>query len=169
MKEDVMRRLVLVVLLCIATNAFAGGERAAFDRLKRLAGEWDGRSTKGWTDRNRVEVIAGGSVVMMQEMDAHPGERMATMFHMDGDRLLLTHYCVAGNQPRMVATEISEDGRRIVFTFLDGTGMASRDVGHMDQAVYELIDDDHYATQWTWYANGKERWMERVERQRVKR
>jgi hypothetical protein len=94
---------------------------------------------------------------------------MATAIHMDGERLVLTHYCVARNQPRLVATDISDDGRRIVFTFLDGTGMASRDTGHMDKAVFELIDDDHYTTHWTWYSKGEERWMEKIERVRVKR
>jgi len=163
-----MRRLLCAALMFVALDALAKNETVAFERLKALAGQWNGRSTKGWTDRDKVEVIAGGTVILMRNEDAHPNEVMATAFHLDGDRLLLTHYCVARNQPRLVATEISNDGRRIVFTFLDGTGMASRDAGHMDKAVYELIDDDHYTTHWTWYAKGQERWMEKIERVRVK-
>ena len=31
-------------------------------------------------------------------------EDMISMFNLDGDRVVLTHYCAAGNQPRMVAS-----------------------------------------------------------------
>jgi len=163
-----MRRWIFVGLLFVAFDALAKNEVAAFERLKKLAGPWTGRSTKGWIDRNEIEVIAAKSVILMRGEDAHRNEVMATAIHMDGQRLVLTHYCVAGNQPRLVASEISDDGRRIVFTFLDGTGMASRDTGHMDKVVFQLLDDDHYTTQWTWYAKGSERWMEKIERERVK-
>lgn len=162
-----MRRcLVTVALLFCAFDALAKNERIAFERLKKLAGVWSGRSTKGWTDRATVEVIAGGSVILMRGEGAHENEVMVTAIHLDGERLLLTHYCVARNQPRLVASSISDDGSRMVFTFLDGTGMASRDTGHMDQAVVEVVDDDHYSTHWTWYAKGEERWMEKIERVR---
>jgi hypothetical protein len=87
---------------------------------------------------------------------------MATLFHLDGDRLVLTHYCVARNQPRLVATAISEDGRRIEFSFLDGTNMTSRDDGHMDRAVYVIESPDRYRSQWTFYQKGQERWLEDI-------
>ena len=161
-----MRRWILIATLLFAFDALAKNELVAFERLKKLAGTWSGRSTKGWTDRATAEVIAGGSVVLMRGVGAHGDEVMATAIHMDGDRLLLTHYCVARNQPRLVATEISEAAHRIVFTYLDGTGLKSRDTGHMDKAVMEIVDDDHYSMQWTWYAKGEERWMEKIERVR---
>jgi hypothetical protein len=89
------------------------------------------------------------------------------MIHLDGDRLLLTHYCVARNQPRLVATQMSEDGRTITFEFLDGTNLASRDRGHMDKVVYTFPDDTHYTSRWTWYQNGQESWMEQIEHVRA--
>jgi hypothetical protein len=63
--------------------------RAAFARFKGLAGRWQGRSTRGWTDTSTIRVIAGGSVVEMASFDAHPGEEMRTLFHLDGDRHLV--------------------------------------------------------------------------------
>ena len=107
-------------------------------------------------------MIAAGSVVMGTSFDAHPNETMITMIHMDGDKLMLTHYCVAKNQPRMVASSVSKDGSRITFEFLDGTNMADRDKGHMDKAVFRFESDERFTSQWTWYQDGKENWMEEI-------
>ena len=91
---------------------------------------------------------------------------MLTTFVLDSDRLLLTHYCVAKNQPRLVATAFEESGKKITFTFLDATGLPSRNTGHMDKAVFRFLDEDHFTTQWTWYQNGKESWMEEIRMER---
>ena len=136
--------------------------RAAFARLKGLAGTWRGESSKGWVEDLHFRVIAGGSAVLETSFDAHPGETMATLFHLDGQRLLLTHYCVAGNQPRLVATGFAEGGRVITFSYLDGTNLASRDAGHMDALVLRFVDDGHLSARWTWYQDGRERWLEEI-------
>ena len=161
--------LLLLVALCTAAEPAKtpSPHELAFERLKKLEGKWRGKSTRGWEEDVTYKAIAGGSVVMSTSFDAHPGETMATMFHLDGGKLMLTHYCVAKNQPRLIASEISPDGRRIVFTFLDATGIPSRDAGHMDKAVYEFTDDAHFTSQWTWYSKGAERWMEKIESERI--
>jgi hypothetical protein len=141
--------------------------RALYDRFKKLAGVWEGNSTKGWTERETVRVIAGESAVLFDSFDAHPGQAMLTLVHMDGDRLMLTHYCIAKNQPRLVASSISNDGKTVTFTFLDATNLASRDVGHMDKVRFEFADESHYASQWTWYQNGHEDWMEKIVNRRL--
>ena len=141
--------------------------QAAFERLKSLAGDWEGKSTKGWTEKISYQVIAGGSVLMEMSHGAHPNEWMATMFHMDGEHLMLTHYCIAKNQPRLRATEFSEDGKTITFTFLDGTNLPSRDQGHMDKCVIRLAGTDAFTSRWTWYEKGKESWMEEIEHRRT--
>ena len=141
--------------------------RRAFERIKRLEGTWQGKSTKGWEERTTFKVIAAGSAVMYTSFDAHPGQTMLTVFHMDGEHLMLTHYCVAKNQPRLRATEFSEDGSTITFTFLDATNLASRDKGHMDKALFRLNGDDRFTTKWTWYQSGQERWMEEITMTRV--
>lgn len=136
--------------------------RLAFERFKKLEGAWKGRSTKGWEEVISYKTIAQGTVVVGTSFDAHPNETMMTMFHLDGERLMLTHYCVAKNQPRLVATSYTDEGRTITFTFLDGTNMPSRDRGHMDKAIFRFIDDNHVVTRWTWYQDGKESWMEEI-------
>lgn len=143
--------------------------RAAFEKIKSLAGDWDSKSTKGWTETENYQVIAGGSVVMNVSQGAHPGEWMATMFHMDGEHLMLTHYCVAKNQPRLRATEFSDDGKKVTFTFQEATNLPSRDKGHMDKLVMMFDGPDHLRTRWTWYQDGKESWMEEIEHRRMEK
>lgn len=141
--------------------------RALFERMKKLEGDWRGKSTKGWEDLSRVKVIAKGSAILFDSFDAHPNETMLTLVHWDLDRVLLTHYCVAGNQPRLEATSIEENGRKVTFTFVDATNLPSRNKGHMDKLVMRFIDDSHYSSQWTWYQDGKESWMEEIRRERA--
>jgi hypothetical protein len=163
---------VILVLLLVTPVSIAHAQgvsperaRAAFEALKQLAGQWNGNSTQGWEGTHTMEIIGGGSAIMsVSTIGPHPGadETMATMFHLDGDRLMVTHYCVAKNQPRLAATSISEDGRVIEFSFVDGTNMRSRDVGHMDRAVYTIESPDRYRSRWTFYQKGQERWMEDI-------
>ena len=147
----------------------AEAARAAFERFKGLSGEWHGRSTRGWEDSVSWRAIAGGTVVMQTSFEAHPGETMVTMIALDEGRLGLTHYCVAGNQPRLVASSCSPDGREVRFTFRDGGNLADRNRGHMDQAIFRFDDDDRMTSRWTWYQNGQERWMEEIEYRRLPR
>ena len=143
----------------------AARARAAFERLRQLAGDWNQTSTNGWEGATSVQVIAGGSAVLMtSNVGPHPGadETMATVLHLDGDRLLLTHYCMARNQPRLVATAIDPDSRRIEFEFLDGTNMRSPGDGHMRRAVFTIESTDRYRSRWTFSRDGQERWMEEI-------
>jgi hypothetical protein len=143
--------------------------REVFEQLRGLAGEWRGKSSKGWTDRADVRVIAAGSVVVStSEFEAHPGETMMTMFHLDGDRLLLTHYCVAKNQPRLRMTAATDGGKQVTFTFLDATNLASRNQGHMDSVVFRFQDSDHYSSRWSFYKDGREDWMEEIHYERIR-
>ena len=78
------------------------------------------------------------------------------MFHLDGpNRLMLTHYCGAGNQPRMTASA-SPDGKTVAFDFLDATNLATPDAGHMQRVVFTMIDANHHTEEWNFADHGKE-------------
>jgi len=145
-----------------ATAEVVTPPRAAFERFKKLEGTWKGESTKGWKEDVSFRTIAGGSTVVETSFDAHPDETMLTLFAMDGERLRLTHYCVAKNQPRLEATSFEDGGKTVTFTFVDGGNLPSRNRGHMDAAVFHFEDADHVTTRWTWYQDGKERWLEEI-------
>jgi hypothetical protein len=141
---------------------------AAFEKLKGFEGRWQCSSPGLGEFKESYRVIAGGSVLMGNEMEDKPEMAMVTMYHMDGDALMLTHYCVAKNQPRLVATKIADDLSSITFEYRDGTNLASRDVGHMDSVVINFVDADSFNSRWSWYEKGKEAWMEAVTAKRIK-
>jgi hypothetical protein len=169
----VVAHVTLVALLVIAATAAPsrGGtsEVRAFEQIRELAGSWTGTNSHGQPVEITFELVADGSAVLerfvVQREDKV--EDMVTVYHLDGDRLLLTHYCVAGNQPRMVAKAISSE--QVGFELVDATGMASPEAGHMHRAVLSFGDDDTFKAEWTWRENGEEPFTAVVEAQRTGR
>jgi hypothetical protein len=128
----------------------------AFERLKALAGQWTGTGADGTTSHYTYEVVAGGSALLERCEMPHDGVpvTMLTLFTLDGSRLLLTHYCMAGNQPRMQAQAMVGD--TIAFEFLDATGLDTPDEGHMHRATFHFDGPNRFTTQWTFRAGDKD-------------
>ncbi|HEV8383840.1 MAG TPA: hypothetical protein VGQ11_03135 [Candidatus Acidoferrales bacterium] len=152
--------VLLAALVCLgATPAMAQSKaQASFDRLKSLAGEWEGTSG-GLTSTVSYRVISNGSV-LEETMKNGTEDTMITIYHLDGDRLMVTHYCGAGNQPRMVAAPDPSKLNVFAFKFLDATNLSSTQEGHMRDLVLTLVDKDHLTQQWTWHTQNKEEKME---------
>ena len=104
---------------------------AAFERLKALAGEWEGTNGRGLPARLTYRVTSQGTMLLetlaSKEQDGKEVEMM-TAYHVDGDRLMMTHYCV-NTQPRMVAVSVS--GNTIHFTRKDVTNYPGAPYGAM--------------------------------------
>src|SRR5450432_3612122 len=122
-------RIAVALLFVLATSAAfaASAAQQSFEELKALNGSWEGKEANGNVVQVDYRVTSGGSALMSEIKGK---EDMISMFNLDGDRLLLTHYCAAGNQPRMVASA-SPDGKTITFDFLDATNLATHDAGRM--------------------------------------
>jgi hypothetical protein len=129
---------------------------AALDRFKALAGEWvaaeDGEMAKKGDLVARYAVTASGSAVVETVFPGGPHE-MVTVYHADGPDLVLTHFCVEGNQPRMRAKNAS--GSRFQFAFDGGTNIDPRRDRHMNSATVELVGPDEIRSVWTEIAEGK--------------
>ena len=126
------------------------------DLIKKLQGDWvevgqDGKPTDKVVSTYRV--TAGGSAVEEIIM-AGTDHEMVTVYNMDGDVLMLTHYCVAGNQPRMKA-DAQSDPHKLVFHCAGATNMKSENDQHMHQATIVWKDDDHIHSEWEMVKDGK--------------
>jgi hypothetical protein len=153
--------LVLFVVLCLAATPAMAQSRAqsSFDRLKSLVGEWEGVAGEGKPAKASYRLVSNGSTL---EETLKPGEEdpMITVYHLDGDRIMVTHYCGAGNQPRMVTSANDNTPNVFAFKFLDATNMAGPGAGHMRDLTVTLVDKDHLTQQWYWSEKGKQNKME---------
>lgn len=144
--------LFLIVAAAPAMTPSAGQQ--AFEKLKMLAGEWEGTHRSGLRATASYRLTADGSVLAETLRSSH--DEMLTTYYLDNGRLMMTHYCGAGNQPRMVTEGLSPDGKRVVFRLYDVTNLATPDAGHMGALEIILVDNDHYIARWTWRENGKD-------------
>jgi hypothetical protein len=143
---------VLVIVLSASLVVGQTDAHKSFDLLKRLEGNWAGKNQQGLPIQVTFRITAGGSALMSEILGSGP-ENMITMFHMDGDRLLMTHYCGAGNQPRMKV--ISSDAKSVSFEFFDGTNIGPGD-GQMQHVTFTEPDADHHVEEWVFLDHGKE-------------
>jgi len=153
----------MLCVLAAAAFVVAGEEapkpprtNAQLDLMKGLAGEWlrvgeDNEPTDvvGATYR----VTSGGSAVIETILPGTDHE-MVTMYYLDGDELVLTHYCTLANQPRMKADPKSAEGT-ISFRFAGGSNIDATKDMHMHDAVFTFVDKDHVKTAWTLWEGGK--------------
>ena len=142
---------LLLVLSATLVVAESDGHKS-FDLLRGMEGKWSGKNQQGQPVEVTFRMTAGGSA-LMSEIHGHGPENMITMFHMDGDRLVMTHYCGAGNQPRMKV--IASDAKSVSFEFFDGTNIGPGD-GHMQHVTFAQPDADHHTEEWVFVGNGKE-------------
>ena len=152
--------MLSVVLMSLSTVAFAQSDaQKSFDRMKTLAGTWEGHVTtlpqraeiEGKLTQVSLRVTSMGHTLMHEATGAGRPDDPITMFVVDGDRLLLTHYCDADNRPRM-AGKMSPDGKTVEFEFLDVSG--NLQYGHMQHAVFTIVDANHHTEDWTYMEPG---------------
>ena len=124
-----------------------------FEKIKKLAGAWQAETKEMAKVAVVYRVVAGGSTVMETILPGTDHE-MVTMYHLDGDDLVLTHYCVIGNQPRMKAQKDSKEGT-LDFRCVGGTNMKCPTDNHMHSAFLTFVDADHLTAEWTNLQGGK--------------
>lgn len=178
-------RFLLCTALLFSLAAVAAAQTTAtpdaqksFDNLKSLAGTWKGALTVTpaqpemrdmkdlWVS---LRVTSRGNAIVHEMKDpAKPDDvnhdDPITMLYLDGDKLYLTHYCDAGNRPRMVA-HTSADGKTVEFEFVDLTG--STQYGHMNHVVFTVIDANHHTEDWTFLMPGDKPMHAHFDLQRV--
>ena len=119
----------LILGLCSITSARADSlAQQAFNELATLVGEWEGRYSNGRSHQVSFALTANDSVIV-ETWSMSPTRRSLTLYALDGERLIATHYCPQGNQPRLVLTG-QDANHDYHFAFLDGTSLQDPQGSH---------------------------------------
>lgn len=130
--------------------------QAAFDRLKRLVGAWEGKVDGMPAPGILVTyaTTAAGSVVV-ETLFPGTDHEMITMYHQQGEDLVLTHYCAAGNQPRMTLDRKVSRPDAFHFEFSGGTNVDEFKDVHMHSGRLRFQAEDVLECEWIGYKAGK--------------
>lgn len=114
----------------------------SLDAIKKLAGDWyevdkDGKTTDKLV--SQIRVTAGGSAVR-EILFPNTEMEMVSIYTQDGGDLLMTHYCVIGNAPKLKA-EAGSTPDAIVFKAIGGVNL-EKDT-FMGKATLKILDADH--------------------------
>ena len=162
------KALFLGSLLAVAMVGGAAAEITAgdaFETLKGMAGTWRGTPEGSGAEAeaeaeavgevvHEIQVSAAGTVVM-ETMGPGTEHEMINMYHLDGDDLVLTHYCAGGNQPRMRLDRDSSTGQRLVFDFDGGTNLDPDADHYIRAAEITLTGDGGMVSAWTSWSAGE--------------
>lgn len=157
-RSSILWTSLTLLLLAGAVSAGAAETSAAdaFARIKTLAGTWTGEGAEQgqtFTVTHEFRVSANASVVM-ETMNPGTEHEMINMYHLDGDDLVLTHYCAGGNQPTMKL--VKAEGDTLEFDFTGGTNLDPATDGYIHGGRLVFVDAGTIRSDWIGYQGGKE-------------
>ena len=151
--------VVAMIALAGATACLAKAPvnaKDAFNKLKTLAGDWRGTVDQKGTGQEitvNYRTTSNGSV-LMETLFAGTDHEMVTLYHLEGDQLVLVHYCAMGNQPKMALTQAST-ADQLEFDFVGGTNVKPKTDTHMHSGRIQFEGKDAVIAEWDTYQQGK--------------
>ena len=142
--------------------------KVAFAKLKTLAGSWKGKTTDEQKEGNKKEhgeshpdetsvtykLTGAGSALVETQFPDMPHE-MVSVYHLDGKELRMTHYCAAGNQPRVKLDRVHSTPDDLIFVFDGGTNLDPEKDMHIHGVRIKFEKDGRVISAWDGYAGGK--------------
>jgi hypothetical protein len=152
---------LVALALALAAPAVSAAESVlgadtAFQKLKGLAGEWHGTIDARDSGKQATviyKVTSGGNAVI-ETLFPGTDHEMLTVYHLDGKRLVLTHYCTVGNQPRMVLARTSTP-ERLAFDFAGGSNINPKRDKHMHSMRLLFESNNSVVSEWDLFVDGK--------------
>jgi len=139
---------LVVAMGCLAqTTSPPSDAQKAFDNMKNLTGSWQG-TIMGISINVTIRLASSGTAILHEATTdgGRPPNHEITMFYVEGDRLLATHFCDAGNRARFEG-KMSPDGRSSEFNLLDVAG--STKGGLVKRLVITIIDANKHVVEFT--------------------
>jgi hypothetical protein len=133
------------------------GAPETYEQLKLLAGEWEAELPGFGKLTSSVRVVSNGKAI--EEIIGTPKDNELSVYTLNDDRILLTHYCAMtpdGHQVRMQTQRLGSALDHLDFRFASATNLRSHTAPHMRRVTMAIFDRDHYSELWTKMENGKE-------------
>jgi len=158
-----MRKILPALLICVvvamgrgtsvgqtisqSNTAAPSDAQKVFDQMKTLAGSWQG-TIMGISINVTIRLASSGTAILHEANTegGGPPNHEISMFYVEGDRLLATHYCDGGNRARFEG-KMSPDGKTSEFNFLDVAG--STRGGLVKRMAFTIIDANKHVVEFT--------------------
>jgi hypothetical protein len=154
--------LLLLAAACSSTSTPAAGPRvvsadpaareALFAPLRALEGRWVNEDDPEATVAAEFGVGSAGSA-LREIMFPGSAHEMTNMYTLDGDAVVMTHYCASGNQPHMRATAL--EGNRMTFRSTGVSDLNAADEVYMGEMTLVFVDADHVEQHWSALEQGQ--------------
>jgi len=134
--------------------------KSAFTQLKTMAGTWkykvsDAKEHEHPDDSKVIYRLTGAGSALVETDFPESSHEMVSVYHLDGDDLRMTHYCAAGNQPRLKLDRASSTPSRFVFVFDGGTNLDPAKDMHIHAMTMTFGREGEIDCAWEGYEAGK--------------
>ena len=154
-----MPKILLALVICLVvlmghgtsvapqTATAPSDAQKAFEKMKSLTGSWQG-TIMGISINVTIRLTSSGTAILHEATTdgGRPPNHEITMFYVEGDRLLATHYCDGGNRARFEG-KVSPDGKTSEFSFLDVTGATQG--GLVKRMAFTIVDANKHIVEFT--------------------
>jgi hypothetical protein len=158
--------LLISLTASVGLRADEAQAKAAFEKLKGLAGNWEGMregagdeeavtEAESAPDVTHIFRIASAGTVVMETMNPGGDEEMINMYHLDGNALMVTHYCAGGNQPAMLLNPMRSTEDMLYFELIGGTNFDPEVDPHIHAIEIALQGPDRIKSVFDAYNEGK--------------
>jgi hypothetical protein len=157
-----MKHAPLVLLIAFAVTACSAQmhheamSAPGLVQFKTLVGSWKGTDPQGKPLSLSYKMVSEGKALMETLGMDGKEQSMITMYHLDNDGVMATHYCSMGNQPRMRLDKKKSNDHAFSFVYQDATNLKSKKDAHMNGLTIRIKDNDHIFQEWSMVDSGKE-------------
>ena len=155
-----MKRLLILSLFAVsaACQSLSTGpvdedqREELLSLVTALEGEWTCSDPEGNQSSTVFAVSSGGTVVRELMFPGEPHE-MTNMYSLDGNDLVMTHYCAGGNQPSMRADGMV--GNKLPFHFESVRDLTDPDGHYMGEMTIVFNADGSIEQHWMGLKRGE--------------
>lgn len=157
-----MKKVLFAVAILLSAGMVYAGEHPtepytgspAFEKIKSLEGQWKGTALENGVESPvevNYEVSSGGSAVVEKLFAGTPNE-MVSIYNDEKGELVMTHYCMMQNQPKLKL--VSADDKQIQLEFTPANSVSLED-SHMHSLTMTFDGPNEMTHVWSGYKDGK--------------